>query len=76
MSDYTLTQREYTNLKSRLTRARNTKDPDKILKEVLHAEAIFRERGWPDSWANWEVAKQDALIKKQYGEARTGLSFE
>ena len=38
---YTLTQKEFTRLKSRLTRAINSKDEDKIIKECDYAFSIF-----------------------------------
>ena len=66
MSDYTLTQKEYSKLKSRLTRAINTKDPYKIIKEVNHAEAIFEEKGFPDYWMNWMRAREDAQLQLLY----------
>lgn len=62
---YTLTQKEFVNLKSRLTRVVNGKDNDKIIAEVDRALAIFEEKGYPDSWSNWERAKDDATFAKQ-----------
>lgn len=62
---YTLTQKEYKRLKTRLTKAVNSKDDDKIIKECNYALNIFNEKGYPDSWANWTRAKDDALIRKQ-----------
>lgn len=59
---YTLTQKEYVNLKRRLTRAKNSEDPAKIIDEVLYAQAIFEEKGYPDSHFDWERAYDDAQI--------------
>lgn len=60
MGDYTLTRRDYTNLKSRLTRAINRGDQQKIIDECNHAERIFEEKGYPDNWMRWQRAKEDA----------------
>ncbi len=67
---YSLTQAEYKKLKTALTRAINSKDPDKIIKTVNHAEAIFEEKGFPDAWARWKVAKEDAEFAKMRGHPR------
>lgn len=60
MSAYTLTQQEYRNLKSRLTRAKNSGDPRKVIEEVNRAEAVFEDKGWPDEWSRWTRAREDA----------------
>ena len=41
---YTLTQKEYKRLKTRLTKAVNSKDDDKIIKECNYALNIFNEK--------------------------------
>lgn len=56
---YTLTQQEYRNLKSRLTRAKN-RGPSYVEAEVRHAFGVFREKGYPDDWARWRGALEDA----------------
>ena len=58
---YALTQREYSTLKSRLTRAVNSKNADKILAEVENAVEVFNAKGWPDDWNRWRIAADDAL---------------
>lgn len=50
------------NLKSRLTRAKNTKDPRKILAETQHALEIFERDGFPDAWHTWKIAAYDASL--------------
>jgi hypothetical protein len=60
---YTLTQAEFRTLKSRLTRARNSGDPEKVLNECAHAFAIFDEKGYPDDWHRWERASNDAQLE-------------
>ncbi len=57
---YTLDQKEFRNLKSRLTRAKNSGDPAKILVECNRAFAIFEEKGFPDAWHRWNIALDDA----------------
>lgn len=64
---YTLTQKEYNGLKASLTRAQNSKDPNKVIAECDRAIAIFEEKGYPDSWSNWERAKMDAEMAINYG---------
>jgi len=56
----TLTQKEFVNLKSRLTRAKNSNDPQRVLKEAEHALSIFEEKGYPDNWHLWQAAKEQA----------------
>lgn len=70
---YTLTQKEYSNLKRRLTTVRNraakeTAKERKInaLKEVVdecrYATRIFESKGYPDAWSTWERAREDAEL--------------
>ena len=52
----------FRNQKSALTRAKNKKDPEAIIKVV---EAAFEEwddkfPAWPDNWRLWQNAKDDA----------------
>lgn len=62
---YSLSPAEYKKLKSNLTRAINSKDNDRIIKTCNEALAIFEAKGYPDSWSNWERAKEDAEFAKQ-----------
>jgi len=59
MNEYKLTKSELTTLKSRLTRAINSGNSAKVLSEVENAYEIFEEKGWPDDWSRWEIAKED-----------------
>lgn len=68
---YTLTQQEFRNLKTRLTRAQNTGDHDKIIAECERALAIFDDKGWPDDWARWQRALDDA----KFAKSRAGYSL-
>jgi hypothetical protein len=58
--DYARMNREMPRLKSALTRA--GKDPDKVVKACLEAMRVWDEVGaWPDNWATWQRALDDAL---------------
>jgi hypothetical protein len=57
---YTLSSAEYKKLKTKLTRAVNSKNNDNIIKTCDEAKAIFDQKGYPDSWSNWERAQVDA----------------
>lgn len=67
---YTLTQKEFVRLKSKLTRAVNSKDPKKIIATVDAAMRIFEEKGYPDSWHRWEAAKRDAQWASRFSNPR------
>ncbi len=69
-----LTQKEYSGLKSRLTRRENAlkkardgenfsaveKAAKEVIAEVSYANSVFEQKGWPDQWSNWTCAKEDA----------------
>lgn len=63
MADYTLTQREYRNEKSKLTRAQRAGDPQKVLAVARAALALFEEKGFPDGWYRWQRAMEDAQLE-------------
>lgn len=65
---YTLTQAEFKRLKTKLTRAINSKDDARIIKTVDEAMAIFDEKGHPDDWNRWNRAKEDALVRQRYAK--------
>jgi hypothetical protein len=55
-------------LKAKLTRAKKTKEPDKVLAVVTEAYAAFDRWGaYPDNWRLFEVAKTDAESAKARG---------
>ena len=60
--EYELTQREYVNLKRRLTRVLNEKDSKKIVAECRRAFHIFESKGFPDDWSKWQRAIDDAIF--------------
>ncbi|MFA6239972.1 MAG: DEAD/DEAH box helicase family protein, partial [Candidatus Hydrogenedentales bacterium] len=52
--------------KSALTKAEKTKDPQKMLAVAQAALDEFEKEGiWPDNWALWQRAKDDALFAIQ-----------
>lgn len=55
-----ITKEEYRKLKSALTRAKNSGDPKKVLAAVENAVAVFNAKIWPDDWALWRIALEDA----------------
>ena len=58
---YEEANKECRRLKGRLTRAKNSGHPKRILDEVAQAYAQFDKMpAWPDNWALWERAKDDA----------------
>jgi hypothetical protein len=57
--------RELPKLRAALTRAKNSKDNDKVLEAVRHAFARFEVIGYPDQWSNWQRAKDDAENNKR-----------
>ena len=50
--------------RSALTRAKNSKDPDKIIAACDAAFADFEkpENIYPDDWSLWQRAKDDAIL--------------
>jgi len=60
--DYDRMKRVSRGQKAALTRARNGGDPEKIAAVCKAAVAEWDEIGaWPDNWANWQRALDDAL---------------
>lgn len=60
--DYDAARREMPKLKAALTRAKNGGDPVKVLAAIEQAlDAFDRWGAWPDQWATWKVALDDAF---------------
>lgn len=55
-----ITNAEYKAQKSALTRAKNSGDPAKVLAAVEKAVKAWNGAVWPDAWATWRVALEDA----------------
>lgn len=81
MSQYTLSDRELSIMKGKLTRlrgllrkSREEKDPEKIEgvvrdieDEVSRATSVFEEKGYPDCWMDWERLLDDARTELLIG---------
>jgi len=67
-----LSQREFSTLKSRLTRAKNSNDPAKVIAEVKHFATVLEGRVYPDNWSMWQRAADDAYLTAQ----RNGIAVE
>jgi hypothetical protein len=61
-----LTQKEFSAAKGRLTRAQK-RGPLDVIAEVRKTIGDWNERGvaWPDDWARWQRAYDDALMAAQ-----------
>jgi hypothetical protein len=56
-------QAVYSGQKASLTRAKNSGDPQKVIDNVVRTVREWNAGGyaWPDSWAMWNIALQDAV---------------
>ena len=73
MSDYTLTKRELTALKAKLTRAARSGDPTKVLQACKDAFRVFDTKGYPDCWHRWRRAAEDAEMQVRHFEWQAGV---
>jgi hypothetical protein len=69
-----MTKAEFTKAKAALTRAINKGDARKIIDLVDATFAAWNEAdmAWPDDWARWQRAKDDALWKLRREEWGAG----
>lgn len=67
--DYELIKRNWKRLKANLTRARNSKDPDKVIAAVDAAEKWFETNSqvFPDAWPHWQSLRDSARMAKRHG---------
>ena len=63
--DYTKLQAKFRKHKAALTRAKNSKDPDKIIAACDAFFADFGDDPLPDNWSLWQRAKDDAEHEKE-----------
>jgi hypothetical protein len=68
-----ITNQEYAKLKSALTRAKNSGDPARVLKAVEAAVDVFNQKIWPDDWAMWRIALEDASQQAKSSAARASI---
>lgn len=63
--DYAAAQRKFTQQKAALTRAVNSKDPEKVKAAVRKARDEWDRApfngAWPDDWSRWQRALDDVL---------------
>jgi hypothetical protein len=63
--DYPTANRVFAKQKARLTRAINSKDPERVLLACRDTVREWSEPpfngAWPDDWARWQRALDDAL---------------
>lgn len=57
--------KELPKLRAALTRAKNSKNNDKIIETCNKAFARFEVIGYPDQWHEWQRAKDDAIFNKR-----------
>jgi hypothetical protein len=62
---YSLTRREHIAAKSRLTKAQKRGDPGVVIAVCNNVLKLFEEKGFPDDWARWERARDDARVAEQ-----------
>jgi hypothetical protein len=69
--DYAAANAATRRFKAALTRAKNQKNHDAVIKVADDMEAVFRAKGWPlpDAWARWDVAREDARFAKERAAA-------
>ena len=72
--DPLVVNRAWRRFKSNLTRAKNSKDPDKVIAAVDAADAWFTERDLPhpDAWQHWLSLRDSALMAKRHGHPFRG----
>ena len=57
-----VTKAEFTRQKSRLTRAKNSGEPLAVLDAVEKTVEEWDGKAWPDDWARWARALDDAFF--------------
>lgn len=75
--DYARMNKEHPRLKGMLTRAENSGDPLKVAKAVDAAVTVWNEVGaWPDEWARWRNALEEAWDRFCAEEPPLNLTYE
>ena len=72
--DYALANKLHRKHKSALTRAKNTRDPHKVIAAVNAFYDEFEDAGLPltDDWHTWSIAKSDAELAIAYDHPYRG----
>lgn len=66
-----LSRKQFSAAKSRLTRAVNSGDPQRVIDEVTRTFAEW-DRGdyaYPDDWHRWEIARSDAWFQQRFSKS-------
>lgn len=74
--DYAKANRQFRAQKAALTRAINSKDPEKVIAAATKAVKEWEEVGsWPDSWHRWNIALSDAFTQAyvNYRDGKTDV---
>lgn len=71
-----LSKEEYAQLRSALTSAKKSGDGSQVLSVVEYAVKRFNETIWPDDWATWRIALQDAASDARYKHNNHALAEE
>ena len=67
--NYEALNKAYRKQKAALTRAKNSNDPLKVLAAVESAVKDFNAYGWPDQWATWRIALNEAYWDFSHSDA-------
>jgi hypothetical protein len=69
--DYERMNRSMPKLKAKLTRAKNSGDPEKVAAACKEAIDEWNEIGaWPDDWAHWQRTLDDMLPWNRHVDIR------
>jgi hypothetical protein len=62
-------RKAWIRFKGALTRARNSKNPDKVIAVIDDAERWFEDNKYPfpDAWPHWESLRDSARMAKHHG---------
>jgi hypothetical protein len=71
-----LSKEEFKKLKGALTKAKNSGDGRKVLAAVEQAVERFDDTTWPDNWATWRIALEDAASKARFKDDDSELADE
>lgn len=67
--DRYITNAQYRAQKARLTKAKNSGDPKRVLEAVEKTLEEWDGKVWPDDWHRWNVALSDALFAYDRSDA-------
>lgn len=68
--DRYISNAQYRAQKARLTKAKNSDDPKRVLEAVEKTLEEWDGKVWPDDWHRWSVALSDAFFAYDRSDAR------